>query len=47
MAAHAVTRPTGRTVRPDDLDMQTLCNGDQHTAGGSLNRAGYIITAVE
>lgn len=38
-----VTNPSGRTIRPDDIDMQTLCNGDQHAVGGSLNRADYLI----
>lgn len=36
---HTVTNPSGRTIRPDDLDMQTLCNGDQHAVGGSLDHA--------
>ena len=42
-----ITNPSGRTIRRDDIDMQTLCNGDQHTVGGSLNRAAYFITAVK
>ncbi|MBG6237397.1 hypothetical protein IWX78_000340 [Mycetocola sp. CAN_C7] len=44
---HTVTSPFGRTIRPNDLDMQILANGDQHAVGGSLNRADYfIVTAV-
>lgn len=46
-SGHVVTNPSGRTIRPKDLDMQTLCNGDQHTVGGSLNRAEHLITAVK
>ncbi|MDJ0337623.1 hypothetical protein [Cryobacterium sp. PH31-O1] len=43
---HTVTSPTGRSIRPNDLDMLTLCNGDQHAVGGSLNRADYFVTVV-
>lgn len=39
------TSSRGRVIRPGDLDMLTLCNGDQHTVGGSLNRADYVIVA--
>ncbi|MDJ0323387.1 hypothetical protein QMG61_06375 [Cryobacterium sp. PH31-AA6] len=46
MGAPTVTSPSGRTIRPDDLDMLTLCNGDQHAVGGSLERAGYLVTAT-
>jgi hypothetical protein len=42
-----VASPTGRTIRPDDLDMQTLCNGDQHAVGGSISRADFFVTAVK
>ena len=41
-----VTNPSGRTIRPDDIDLLTLCNGDQAAVGGSLNRADYLIQAV-
>ncbi|MDH6237044.1 hypothetical protein [Cryobacterium sp. CG_9.6] len=43
---HTVTSPTGRTIQPDDIDMRILCNADQQTVGGSINRAGYLVTAV-
>lgn len=42
-----VINPSGRTIRPDDIDLLTLCNGDQAAVGGSLNRADYLIKAVK
>ncbi|WP_170192076.1 hypothetical protein [Rhodoglobus vestalii] len=46
LAVRPVIDWIGHTASPNDLDMQTLCNGDQHTVGGSLNRADYLITAT-
>ena len=38
-----VTGPTGRTVQPDDLLMQILCNGDNPSS--FIDRSSFIITA--
>lgn len=44
--AFTVTNPSGRVIRPEDTDMATLVNGDQHAVGGSLIRAAHVIAAI-
>lgn len=45
MISLATTTSTDRVISPDSLEMQILCNADQHAAGDDLGRADCLVGA--